>query len=264
MEGEIEFSIGIGARATLSGLHAKIKELRAKRDKIKEEIERTKTEIGNFSSSEKARLPSQSKKPPKKKWFSEYLCFTTSWGSLVAAGRNAKQNDELAAKHLAESDLFFHADIQGAPTTILKDGKKLLEQAKNGDETAKSSLNQTAQWAASYSSAWKTGVAAVDVYALFSHQVSKHAPGGGSVGKGAFALSGEREWFRTTPLGIKIGFSSGELSVLPICHPAKLEKEIALTPGKTEKEQAAKVLSSRLSCKAEDILHCLPSGKFGI
>ena len=69
---------------------------------------KTEKEIAEFSPSQKSEGGKKQtrKKQPKKKWHFEYLFFTTSGGNLVAAGKNAKQNDELAAKHLSENDLF--------------------------------------------------------------------------------------------------------------------------------------------------------------
>ncbi len=261
---QIEFDLEKGPRNRLSGLYAQIKELKARKGTIEKEIERTKSEIASFSPAPPHRQKASSQKKKKTKWHEGYLHFTTSSGNLVVAGRNAKQNDELVAKHLTENDLFFHADIQGAPATILAGGKKALEAAKSGDGPASLSLKETAQWAASYSSAWKTGASSVDVYALFSHQVSKHAPEGGSVGKGAFALTGEREWFRATPLGLKIGVENGAPCALPAIHPKQLAKQALLFVGKSEKQEASKELSSHLSFPMEEIAPWLPSGKFSI
>lgn len=263
--GELEFSLEKGARATLSELHDKAKELRSKREKIASEIEKTKKEIENFSPSNSS-AKSQKSRPQKKqkqKWHSEYIYFTTTSGNLVVAGGNAKQNDELVAKHLSENDLFFHADIQGAPTTILVGGKKVLSDANEGNAASVAALNETAQWAASYSSAWKTGAATVDVYAMFSHQISKHAQGG-YVGRGAFALTGERTWFRATPLGLKIGVENSMPIVLPLCHQKILEKQVPILLGSEEKEAVAKRLSAALSVPMDEIRGWLPSGKFSL
>lgn len=267
MQDEIEFELDKGARATLSSLHAKIKELRAKRETIEGEMKKTQAEIEHFRLSEKPSatggMKAKAGKKAKPKWHAEYLYFTTTSGALVVAGKNAKQNDELVAKHLGEDDLFFHADIQGAPSTILVGGRKTLNDAAEGNAAAVASLRETAQWAASYSSAWKTGAASVDVYAVSPSQVSKHAMGG-YVGRGAFAIEGEREWFRATPLGLKAGVSGESPLFLPLCHQLQLEKQFPLLVGQDEKEATAKRLSALLSVPMDEIRGWLPSGKFSI
>lgn len=222
------------------------------------------SETSARSPSASTRTPSRASSPKSKKksrWYDPYLTFVTSGGRRVVAGHDAKQNDELYAKHLMTGDLFFHADIQGAPATILKDGQKADEQERK----------EAAQWAASYSSAWKTGASAVDVYALKPDQVGKHADGG-YVGRGAFVLTGEREWFRETELKLKVGWmeesgagrGGGELACLPFNRPLALQKQILLTPGAMAKEEAAKKLAGLLGAKAEDVIRLLPGGKFSI
>ena len=100
----------------------------------------------------------------------------------------------------------------------------------------------------------------------------------GYVGRGGFALSGEREWFRQTPLVLKIGWVERkiedapgvmpsierELVILPARHPQKLEKPALLSPGPLAKEEAIKQLTGLLGAKAERIAGLLPSGKFHI
>ena len=246
---EIELDTSKNAMQNLSLIYGRLKEAKAKRSRILEAIEQTK-KIGKAQAKPSSKNASKSKFRKKKKWWDEYRSFETSNGFRVVAGKNAKQNDELYAKHLSSEDLFFHADIQGAPTVILKRG----EFAEETD------ILECAQWAASYSSAWKSGAAAVDVYAVEKSQVSKHAQGG-YIGRGAFAIEGERKWFRKTELKLKIGKSDGLVLILPFMHEKKPEKFVGLRPGEREKEDAAKVLSAHLSCKKDEVLQLLPNGK---
>ncbi|MDE1797946.1 MAG: DUF814 domain-containing protein [Candidatus Micrarchaeota archaeon] len=262
---EVELDLRKTARANLSAAYAQLRALKDKRAGLRTAMGQTQKELFQAEKealseaagrtgpahSKPGASPSKPGRKAKSKWSAQYLSFATSGGRLVVAGRSAKENDELYAKHLAPGDLFFHADIQGAPTVILKDGQKASDSEKR----------ETAQWAASYSSAWKTGVAAVDVYALRPEQVSK-TDSTGYAGKGAFFLSGEREWFRATPLSLKIGVKDGQPATLPACHPSKLDRQLILTPGAVEKESAARKLSAHLSAKADEISPLLPSGKF--
>lgn len=185
----------------------------------------------------------------KKKWFERFRWFRTCRGKLVIAGRDAKQNEILVSRYFEEGDLFFHADIQGAPATILKEGKK----------AGKEELEETAQFAGSYSNAWKMGAASVDVYAVGKEQVKKHAMGG-YISKGGFAIIGKRTWFRNTGVGLKLGVEKGELAVLPKIARKKLEKEIAIFPGGEKKGKAAKGIAKMLGVFVDDVLGILPSG----
>ncbi|MFA5108009.1 MAG: NFACT RNA binding domain-containing protein [Candidatus Micrarchaeia archaeon] len=252
---EAELDTAKNARQNLNAIYSSLKELKAKRERISKAILQTQEQAKKqFATKNPSSEISKSKiKKEKFFWWSQYRSFETSGGLRAIAGKNAKQNDELYAKHLEENDLFFHADIQGAPTTLLKGGANASE----------SDLFETAQWAACFSSAWKVGAATVDVYAVKKEQVAKNADGG-YVGRGAFAISGQRQWFRATPLLLKIGFLNGQLVILPFSHKKSLQKKAVLSPGSLEKEQAAKKLSAYLSAKADDILGLIPSGGFGI
>lgn len=243
------------AQENAASYYSLAKELAAKEHGADAAIEETKQQL-KAAESEKLAAES-SRSPPKmkrrKEWFEKYRWFFTSGGKLVVAGRDAKQNDMLFAKTMAETDLFFHADIQGAPATILVGGKGASRQEKL----------ETAQFAASHSSAWKVGAAAVDVYAVEKSQLSKHAQGG-FVGAGGFAISGEREWFRGTPLGLAIGNKDGAAICLPEVHPGAVKAGVGLSLGNFEKGQAAKKIAFLLKISPDEVLLALPSGKFSL
>lgn len=184
------------------------------------------------------------KKPAKKKWFQEFHWFFASDNRLCVAGKNAKQNELLVAKHLKDNDLFFHADVVGAAATILKDGAKAGEQA----------LREAAQWAACYSRAWKQGALSCDVYAVRKDQVSKYSHGE-FVGRGAFMIAGKRQWFKNTELKLALAVDEGEL----VCKPfVSGLKGVVLTPGRTPKQELAKNLAKTLGVKTDDLLAAVP------
>ncbi|MFA5930221.1 MAG: NFACT RNA binding domain-containing protein [Candidatus Micrarchaeia archaeon] len=245
-----------GARENAEAHYSRSKELAKKAEGARKAIEETKKEIAT-AGKEKERADTEASVAPemkrKKEWFEKYRWFYTSGGRLVVAGRDAKQNDLLVAKVMADDDLFFHADIQGAPATILQDGKKASAQEKL----------EAAQFAASHSSAWKTGAAGVDVYAVEKSQLSKHAQGG-FVGAGGFAIAGEREWFRSTALGLTIGVKEGVIVALPLVHPDAANLLYSIFPGAKEKGAAAKELARALGANSDEMQLALPSGKFAI
>ena len=243
------------AQENASAYYGKAKELAKKEEGAKKAIEETTKEMAEAQGKQKIAESSRAspKMKRKKEWYEKYKWFFTSGGHLVVAGRDAKQNDLLVSKTMTDEDLFFHADIQGAPATILVGGKGAMQQEKL----------ETAQFAASHSSAWKTGAAGVDAYAVQKSQLSKHASGG-YVGAGGFAISGEREWFRGTPLGLAIGIEDARVVCLPLCHPNSGKLGVLLTIGNFEKGQAAKRIAQLLHANPDEIILALPSGKFSI
>jgi predicted ribosome quality control (RQC) complex YloA/Tae2 family protein len=245
-----------GARENAQDCYSQSKELAKKAEGARKAIEETKKELEG-AQGQKEKADSEAAEAPamkrKREWFEKYRWFCTSGKRLVVAGRDAKQNDLLVAKVMGEEDLFFHADIQGAPATILQDGKNASSQEKE----------EAAQFAASHSSAWKTGAACVDAYAVGKSQLSKHAQGG-FVGAGGFAIAGEREWFRSTQLGLAVGVNEGIAVALPLVHPDAAKMQYEIFPGAKEKGAAAKELARATGAKADELLLLLPSGKFSI
>ncbi|MFA6049378.1 MAG: NFACT RNA binding domain-containing protein [Candidatus Micrarchaeia archaeon] len=188
----------------------------------------------------------------KKEWFERFRWFRTSGGFLVVGGKDASQNEAVVAKYSQASDLFFHADIQGASVTILK------TENHPGKVAAQDKL-EAAQFAASNSSAWKRAFGSVDVYSVNVSQLSKKSQGE-FVSKGSFVMKGQREWFRNTELGLRLGFNEGGVLVcVPAISPQKLSKEIVLKPGGVSQNAASKKLAAKFGLKdTGEILALLP------
>ncbi len=53
-------------------------------------------------------------------WFEKFNWFLTSENFLVLSGRDAQQNELLVKRYLRKDDLYVHADLHGAATTILR------------------------------------------------------------------------------------------------------------------------------------------------
>ena len=65
----------------------------------------------------KVAVPVATRKPF---WFERFHWFVTSENVLVVAGRDAQQNELLVKRHLSKGDLYVHADLRGAASTIVK------------------------------------------------------------------------------------------------------------------------------------------------
>ena len=65
----------------------------------------------------------------KPHWFEKFNWFVTSENHLVLSGRDAQQNELLVKRYLRKDDLYVHADLHGAATTIIRNN----DPAKAGE-----------------------------------------------------------------------------------------------------------------------------------
>lgn len=199
----------------------------------------------------------------KQEWYYSFRWFKTSKGRLVIAGREATQNEILIKKYLDVADLVFHADIYGSPFAILK----------NGRNAEKQELEEVASFVAAYSSAWKSKIPC-DVYYVSPSQVSKQAPTGEYIARGAFMIYGKKNYFRALALKTSIGFSLKDNAAEVISGPEQALKTycrmiINLVPGDEKSSDAAKEVLKIFKYKegeivdnfsVDDIIRLLPVG----
>ena len=212
------------------------------RESVRENIGRIYEEAKRFKRKREGALaalarplpvsPVKREKPAvgKKRWFHRFRWFETSDGVLVVGGRDAGQNEELVRKYLGGGDTFVHADVHGAAVAIVKGATERMDEV--------------AQFAASYSGAWKSGHASADVYSVRPDQVSKTPPSGEYLSTGGFTVRGERTRFRDVRLAVSIGLSAGE-SPRVIGGPSaaiarKTSRYVTLRPGIFEPNDIAK------------------------
>jgi hypothetical protein len=162
----------------------------------------------------------------------------------VIGGRDADTNEEIYAKYLERRDLVLHTDAPGAPLTVIK---------TEGEEVPVATLLEAAQFAISYSSIWKAGLAAGDCYLVKGDQVTKTPEHGEFLKKGAFVIRGERRYFRDTSVGIAIGIADEMLIGGPVNAIApKADPAVILEPGEYNAEDQAKRIYRLFSEVAED------------
>ncbi len=203
-----------------------------------------------------------------KKWFMNYRWFFTSENLLVVGGKDAKSNEEIVKKRMKKNDVYFHAEVFGAPHCIIVAPENLKGKEFVPSEV---SMQEAAVFAVTFSKAWEEGRAIADAYSVKPEQVSKSAKPGEYLGTGAFMIYGERNWFRKTPLNCAIGFFPREKTLL--CGPLNAVKKncqffVELKQGRESKEQTAKKLKEIFEKKGfnfsiDDFVSLLPSGGFG-
>ncbi|ALV62451.1 putative RNA-binding protein homologous to eukaryotic snRNP [Thermococcus sp. 2319x1] len=196
----------------------------------------------------------------KKKWFEKFRWFISSEGFLIIGGKDATTNEMVVKKHMNENDLYCHADVHGAPHVVLKDGQKASEKT----------IFEACQFAVSMSKAWSEGVYSADAYWAYPNQVTKKAPSGEYLGKGAFMVYGKRNWYHGIPLKLAIGIVEYEGEKLPMCGPvdavrAHTDRYIIIRPGRTKKSELAKKIAKIFEkwgykVDLDELMQILPPG----
>ncbi|MFB6096230.1 MAG: ribosome rescue protein RqcH [Haloferacaceae archaeon] len=176
-------------------------------------------------------------------WYEQFRWFHTSDGFLVIGGRNAAQNEEIVKKYTSSNDLFFHTQAHGGPVTVLK-ATGPSEPATDVD-IPDSSREEAARFALSYSSVWKEGKHAGDVYMVTPDQVSKTPESGEYLEKGGFAVRGDRTYFRDVEARVSVGIECDpETRVIggpPSAVDPAAETTLHLEPGRYAQNDAAKM-----------------------
>ncbi len=199
------------------------------------------------------------RKAPKKFWFDAYRWFISSEGCLVLGGRDARTNDRLVSKHLAQTDRYAHADVYGAPSTVVKWKEGATEKT----------LEEACTFALCFSRAWNAQIGAASAYWVMPDQVSKTPQTGEFLPRGAFIIRGKRNYFNKLKLELALGVMEYEGERRAACAPlsamkAHAERYALLTPGPMTKERIAASLSAEFGITADEIVSVLPPGKSGI
>jgi predicted ribosome quality control (RQC) complex YloA/Tae2 family protein len=194
------------------------------------------------------------------KWYEKLRWFLTSDGLLVIGGRDASTNEMVVKKHMENRDIYFHSDIHGAASVVLKAGE---------GEIPETSINQAAAFAACFSSAWAKGLGSADVYWVNPDQVSKTPQSGEFVTKGAFIIRGSRNYIRGLPLTLSVGkvdYEGERIMAGPTEAVSNYTDNYStIKPGYTKKEEIAMQIRNKIDDDKmfiiEDVVRVLPSGK---
>lgn len=220
--------------------YEKSKKYKQKIEGAKEAIKETKKQIKKIK---KQGIEEEKEKGMIKRveeWYSKFRWCRTSNNYLVIAGKNAEQNEEIVKNYLEKDDLYFHTMTPGAPSTVLKEGKK----------ASKEDRKQAAVFAASYSSAWKQGVGTAEVYHVEPDQVKTSAKSGEYLSTGSFRIKGKKNFYKNTELETAFTVIDKELQVAPKeALKGKTTEYILLKPGRTEKNKASKFIKKLLEKK---------------
>ncbi len=197
------------------------------------------------------------KETAKKEWFEKFRWFVSSEGFLCLGGRDATTNEIVIKKHLNPQDIVFHTEMAGSPFFVIGTDGKVPSEA---------TIKETAIATASFSKAWKLGISHAEVFHVNPEQVTKTAPSGEYVPKGAFMIYGKKTKMNAE-LKLALGIdNNGKVMCGPI---AAIEKNCAvhvkIAQGNNKASDLAKSILKKFGTNAkgisiDDIIRVLPSG----
>ncbi|XP_014518587.1 nuclear export mediator factor NEMF isoform X2 [Vigna radiata var. radiata] len=130
-------------------------------------------------------------------WFEKFNWFITSENYLVISGRDAQQNELIVKRYMSKGDLYVHADLHGASSTVIKNHKPV-------QPVPPLTLNQAGCFTVCHSQAWDSKIV-TSAWWVFPHQVSKTAPTGEYLTVGSFMIRGKKNFLPPHPLIMGFG-----------------------------------------------------------
>jgi predicted ribosome quality control (RQC) complex YloA/Tae2 family protein len=221
---------------------------------------KTKSEIVKSSRQQVEKPPRPEMRSRQPDWYEKFRWFFSSEGNLVISGRDARSNETLFRRHLEQKDIYAHADVHGAPSTIIKAGEGDI-----GAETKREACIQ----ALLHSSTWKAGTTAGDVYWVSSDQVTKSPNAGEFLARGAFVIRGKRNYLRGLEARCGICWIDNRF----MCGPLEAIQNhcdmfLEIVPGSRKKSDIAKEVIRRLASDEntdiDQLIQVLPAGKLEI
>ncbi|MFW5929852.1 MAG: ribosome rescue protein RqcH [Halobacteriota archaeon] len=257
---EVALDVDDGVESNASRLYEEAKDVAESREGAVEALEDTRREIERLKSRDAGGMEEKggsdtAVRPRDDAWYHRFRWFWTTDGFLVIGGRNADQNEELYSKYMDPDDLFLHTQAHGGPITLVK--ASLPSETSEDVEFPEPTVEQAATFAASYSSVWKAGHGAADVYAASPDQVSKTPESGEYVEKGSVVVRGERDYY-TVALDVSVGLRlDGQAGV--VAGPTEaIERQTstryALEPGRYAPEDVAQRLYRRFREEHGDVV----------
>lgn len=246
---KIKLDLGLTAGQNANNFFQKSKEFKSKIEGAYRAIEDTKSKI--------VAETKVTRKKVKKEWFEIYHWFVSSEGFLVISGRDAKSNERIVKRHLKDKDLYVHADVYGAPSTIIK--------IEGNDSPTEATIREACAFAVSFSRAWPAGMTTGAAYWVYPSQVSKTPESGEFVSTGSWIVRGKRNYLFDLPLRLAIGSTDfkgeSKLMVRPVLDKGGPEGEfVVIVPGEEKRNAIAQKISKKFGAERDEIDTLLPSG----
>lgn len=144
-------------------------------------------------------------KEKKDYWFEQFNWFITSDGLFFVSGKNADQNEILVKKYFNDYDLYFHSEVFGSGSGILKINEKFNKENFNVTNKYAKSIEECGNFLICHTKAWQTNVSNRS-YWVFKDQVSKTPESGEYNVKGAFIIRGNKNFIAANKMELGFGF----------------------------------------------------------
>lgn len=196
---EVDIDLGVSAYSNATRYYEQ------KRGAAKKELKTIEASGKALKSAEKktqqtlkdVRIQTTISKARKVYWFEKFYWFISSENYLVIGGRDQQQNELIVKRYLRATDIYVHAEIQGASSVVIKN--------PNGGEIPPKTLLEAGTMAISYSVAWEAKVV-TNAYWVKAEQVSKTAPTGEYLSTGSFMIRGKKNFLPPCHLILGLSF----------------------------------------------------------
>ncbi|MHB1440610.1 MAG: ribosome rescue protein RqcH [Cuniculiplasma sp.] len=198
------------------------------------------------------------KKERPRFWFETYHWFFTASNHLVVSGKNTDTNEKVVKKHMGEKDVYIHADVYGAPSTVIRN--------EDSAEITEDEIREAAIFAVSFSRAWQNGLSSGSAYWVTPLQVSKTPESGQYVRKGSWIVRGKRNYLFNLPLKLSLKMMDYRDTKIATIYPYREEDSdcVTIIPGSKKRDKVSQEIAKKLDTDTEEIMRILPTGGFEI
>lgn len=128
-------------------------------------------------------------------WWEKFNWFISSENYLVISGKDAQQNEIIVKKYMKKGDIYVHADMHGASSTVIKN--------PSGLPIPQCTLEEAGTFCVCLSSAWNSKIIQ-SAWWVYDNQVSKTAPTGLYLSIGSFMIRGKKNFLHPSKLEMSI------------------------------------------------------------
>lgn len=179
-------------------------------------------------------------------WFEKFNWFISSENYLVISGRDAQQNELIVKRYMSKGDLYVHADLHGASSTVIKNHK-------SDCPVPPLTLNQAGIFTVCHSQAWDSKIV-TSAWWVYPNQVSKTAPTGEYLTVGSFMIRGKKNFLPPHPLvmGFGILFRLDETSLGSHLNERRVKGEEEDVKGSAQSESFREISDSESESEVPD------------